>query len=242
MFDYEKIQSLNDLELSVYNYIIQNSHEVLKMTIKDLANNAHVSTTTVLRFCKKMKCDGYSEFKVKFKLYLDDQKDIDIEDDLDEIIDSLKKYKEVEFQKSIENIVNIIENSNGTLWVGLGTSGVLCRYGARYLSGTGKFSLAIDDPYFQIEGNIFEKCTVIALSVSGEIDQTIRIVNTLKSLNCKVISITNKTNCTLAKISDYNISYYVPYLKHNMNDMTTQMPVMYIIESIGKRLFKRKFV
>lgn len=121
MFDYEKIQSLNDLELSVYNYIIQNSHEVLKMTIKDLANNAHVSTTTVLRFCKKMKCDGYSEFKVKFKLYLDDQKDIDIEDDLDEIIDSLKKYKEVEFQKSIENIVNIIENSNGTLWVGLGT-------------------------------------------------------------------------------------------------------------------------
>ena len=27
MFDYEKIQSLNDLELSVYNYIIQNSHE-----------------------------------------------------------------------------------------------------------------------------------------------------------------------------------------------------------------------
>ena len=53
MFDYEKIQSLNDLELSVYNYIIQNSHEVLKMTIKDLANNAHVSTTTVLRFCKK---------------------------------------------------------------------------------------------------------------------------------------------------------------------------------------------
>lgn len=236
MFNYEVIQSLNDLELSVYNYIMQNSHRVLKMRIKDVADEAHVSTTTVLRFCKKVGCDGYSEFKVKFKLYLDKKVINDQKDDLDEIVDSLKKYKNKEFQDKLDNIVDVIRESKGIIWIGLGNSGALGRYGARYLSGAGKFSLAIDDPYFQIEGKIFEGCSVVVLSVSGEIDQTIRLVNTLKSLNCNIISITNRENCTLSKISNYNISYYVPYTKHNMNDMTTQIPVMYIIETIAKRL------
>ena len=40
MFDYEKIQSLNDLELSVYNYIIQNSHEVSKLSHSSLAKGS----------------------------------------------------------------------------------------------------------------------------------------------------------------------------------------------------------
>ena len=89
---------------------------------------------------------------------------------------------------------------------------------------------------FKLREKIFEGCSVVVLSVSGEIDQTIRLVNTLKSLNCNIISITNRENCTLSKISNHNISYYVPYTKHNMNDMPTQIPVMYIIETIAKRL------
>ena len=87
MFSYEVIQSLNDLELSVYNYIVENSHKIIKMKIKDVANEAHVSTTTILRFCKKLGCDGYSEFKVKFKLYLDKKVENGQKDDLDEIVD-----------------------------------------------------------------------------------------------------------------------------------------------------------
>ena len=240
MFSYEVIQSLNDLELSVYNYIVENSHKIIKMKIKDVANEAHVSTTTILRFCKKLGCDGYSEFKVKFKLYLDKKVENGQKDDLDEIVDSLKKYKNKEFQDKLHNIVDVIRESKGIIWIGLGNSGALGKYGARYFSGAGKFSLAIDDPYFQIEGNVFEGCSVIVLSVSGEIDQTIRLVNTLKSLICNIISITNRENCTLAKISNHNISYYVPYTKHNMNDMTTQIPVMYIIETLARRLFSEK--
>ena len=40
------------------------------MTIRELAEAAGVSTTTVLRFCRKLQCEGYSEFRVRFKLYL----------------------------------------------------------------------------------------------------------------------------------------------------------------------------
>ena len=68
MFNYEIIQSLNDLELSLYRYIMKNSEKVIYMRIRELADEAHVSTTTILRFCKKVNCQGYSEFKVKLKI------------------------------------------------------------------------------------------------------------------------------------------------------------------------------
>ena len=59
MFTYKQIESLNDLELQVYEYIIKNHDIVLKLTIRELAKNVHVSTTTILRFCKKMDCEGF---------------------------------------------------------------------------------------------------------------------------------------------------------------------------------------
>ncbi len=56
------VASLNNLEMMVYHYVIKNRDKVMYMTI---------ATTTVLRFCRKLQCEGYSEFRVRFKLYLE---------------------------------------------------------------------------------------------------------------------------------------------------------------------------
>lgn len=62
MFTHKAIAELNALELMVYNYVSKHKNQVMYMTIRELAEAAGVSTTTVLRFCKKMGCDGYSNF------------------------------------------------------------------------------------------------------------------------------------------------------------------------------------
>ena len=67
MFSHQEIRSFNELEMSIYNYILSNKEKVVYMKIRDLADGAHVSTTTVLRFCKKVGCEGYSEFKLRLK-------------------------------------------------------------------------------------------------------------------------------------------------------------------------------
>ena len=72
MFSYEVIQSLNSLELTLYEYIMTNSKKVIYMRIRELADEAHVSTTTIFRFCKKLNCEGFSEFKLKFKMYIEE--------------------------------------------------------------------------------------------------------------------------------------------------------------------------
>lgn len=72
MFGYEVLQSYNELEMLVYNYIMAHKEEVKYMTIRELSDAVHVSTSTIIRFCKKTGCDGYSEFRVQFKLFLKD--------------------------------------------------------------------------------------------------------------------------------------------------------------------------
>ena len=73
MFTHIALSTLNGLELMVYNYVIKNKDKVMYMTIRELADAADVSTTTILRFCKKMNCSGYSEFRIRFKLYIEQE-------------------------------------------------------------------------------------------------------------------------------------------------------------------------
>lgn len=71
MFSSEVISSFNELESALYRYIMENSEKVVYMRIRDLADAAHISTSSVLRFCRKVNCEGFSEFKVKLKMYLE---------------------------------------------------------------------------------------------------------------------------------------------------------------------------
>ncbi len=68
MFSHRDLASLNDLEMQVYQFIIKHRESVSYMTIRELAEQADVSTTTVLRFCRKMRCDGWSEFRIRLRL------------------------------------------------------------------------------------------------------------------------------------------------------------------------------
>lgn len=55
-FTYTQVSSLNETEAQVYNYVMDES-------ICELAHDTHVSTATVIRFCKKMGCSGFLELK-----------------------------------------------------------------------------------------------------------------------------------------------------------------------------------
>lgn len=45
----------------VYNYVVKNLKHILNLSVRELADEVHVSTATVMRFCKKMGYSGFSE-------------------------------------------------------------------------------------------------------------------------------------------------------------------------------------
>ena len=173
MFSYEVIQSLNNLELSFYEYIMKNKKKVIYMRIRELADEAHVSTTTILRFCKKLNCEGFSEFKVKFKMYIEENNMKKVSDDTSEIINFLKNIEKSDLDKRLDNLCDMVKMANTIIFLGIGSSGILCKYAARYFSAIGKFTFHIDDPFFPKNFRCHGPCLVIALSVSGETESKI---------------------------------------------------------------------
>lgn len=240
MFEYDIIQSLNELELSVYEYIMKNREKVMYMKIRDLANEAHVSTTTVLRFCKKVKCEGFSEFKFKFKMYLEDNPNREINEDASIIIENLKRIANKDYDEKIEQLCNLVIDNDNVIFLGGGLSGIAGKYGARYMSSIGKFAMYVDDllfPYHTCEH--YKNALIIVLSVSGETSEIIDAINKFKKADCIIASITNSENSTIAKISDFNISYYMQEERLGAVDITSHLPPIYILEALGKRLYNK---
>ena len=85
MFNHEQIKKFTDVEMLIYNYILQNAQQIRFMTIRELADATHVSTSAIMRFCKKLDCEGYAEFKVQFKMYLEEKKEKQPLNDISEI-------------------------------------------------------------------------------------------------------------------------------------------------------------
>jgi DNA-binding MurR/RpiR family transcriptional regulator len=240
MFTHAAIASLNNLEMTVYHFVIKNRDKVMYMTIRELAEAAGVSTTTVLRFCRKLNCDGYSEFRIRYKLWLEQntpQQDIFA---VGEIIRYFNSINTAEFDALLDRAAEIILASERIIFVGVGTSGAMAKYGARYFSNMGKFSNHIDDPYFPITSDMARNALAIVLSVSGETEEILRFASQFSLHHCRVLSVTSHDGSRLAKLADFNISWHIPQTRLDGGyDITTQIPVIYILESLGRRLVRK---
>ncbi|MBM7541049.1 MurR/RpiR family transcriptional regulator [Amphibacillus cookii] len=236
MFSSEIIASFNDLETSIYNYICQNSEKVAYMRIRELADATHVSTATILRFCRKLNCEGYSEFKAKLKMELKKNKKTSIKSSQHAMLEFFERTLNTDRDQQITEAAKLILQADNVIFIGNGSSGILAEYGARYFSGLGKFSTHIKDFSYPIHSKLRQNSVTIALSVSGENPFTLSQLNQLKQEGSKVISITNNKLSTLAKISDINISYYITEEFFQETNITTQVPVVFIIESIAREI------
>ncbi|GGI16409.1 MurR/RpiR family transcriptional regulator [Gottfriedia solisilvae] len=238
MFSNDSIASFNELETSLYNYISQNMDKVAYMRIRELADETHVSTATILRFCRKLNCDGFSEFKVKLKMYLEEDKRTYIKSAHHSIVEFFERTIKGDLDEKINEAAIQIQNAENVIFIGIGSSGILAEYGARYFSSLGKFSLYIKDPHFPIHSKFRNNSVTIALSVSGENPFTVNHLNLLKQEGSNIISITNNKLSTIAKISNINIPYYVTEEYFEEANITTQVPVVYIIESIARQIYR----
>lgn len=237
MFKCQEIKSLNELELEVYNYIVRHQEQVVEMKIRELAEAAHVSTTTVLRFCKKVGCNGYSEFKLKYKMYLAQTPNETKLGDMGILLDFFKRTESDDFNKKLDEVASLLYYAQKIIFIGIGNSGILAKYGARYLSSVGKLAQHIDDPYYPVPPGYYDASVIIALSVSGETDQTIEQLKRFTSFNCAIIAITSSETSTIAKMSDVTVTYYVPMDRIRLEvDLTTQVPAIYILEKLGKKV------
>jgi arabinose-5-phosphate isomerase len=107
--------------------------------------------------------------------------------------------------ENFELAVRMLRECRGRVIVtGMGKSGIICRKIAATLSSTGTAAFFLH-PAEAIHGDLGVLQTddvVLALSYSGETDELLRLVETIKRLGAKLIAMTGDRSSTLAQTAD----------------------------------------
>ena len=237
MFSYDELQKYNETDIRIYKYIVSNFEKIQYMTIRELAEKLQVSTSTILRFCNKNEFTGYGEFKEALKKELLLQKSTPPSEDLQELSDFFERTNSNAFEEKLSAAVQMLRNSDMIIFIGMGSSGTLAKYGARYFSNLGHFAVGLEDALYPIEFLQWKNTAVLAISESGETSRLMEAIHQFKQKNCKILSITNSSLSTLAKLSDWNFSYHLkPQRINGGYNGTTQVPALFVMEALAKRI------
>lgn len=116
------------------------------------------------------------------------------------------------FTEAVEHIVHCLHERGKVVVVGIGKSGNIGRKIAATLTSTGTTSVLLDavDALHGDLGVINDGDVVLALSYTGETDELLSLLPSLKRLAWKCISITGATRSTLARHSDVVLNARVP--------------------------------
>ncbi|MEO2527923.1 MurR/RpiR family transcriptional regulator, partial [Enterocloster clostridioformis] len=123
MFSYEEIQKFNETEILIYKFIISNIEKIPYMTIRELASDIHISTSTLLRFCNKNGFEGYSEFKKAINDEIHLLKTQPPLEDLQELNLFFQRTNSSAFERKLSSAIEIIKNSDYLIFIGNGSSG-----------------------------------------------------------------------------------------------------------------------
>ena len=118
--------------------------------------------------------------------------------------DSIKRLIS-RINKDFEKAVNLIFASRGRVVVtGMGKAGIIGEKISATLASTGTPSLWIHsaEAIHGDLGRVKKEDLVIAISNSGETDETVRLIPHIKKIGARLIAITGNTRSTLAKNSD----------------------------------------
>ena len=204
-------------ERKVVDAVLSNPSRAVHLTITELALEAGVSDATVVKFCKRLGCRGFQEFKILLAqdvavktqpIYGAIELDDDVETIRDKIfqasITALQDTWRVLDPKTLQTAVQILSSAGEIHFYGWGLRGCGCRCGPKF-SRIGLRANAFVDYHAQItRASLLKPGDVaVGISYSGETWEIVDALQTARSAGAATIAITNYPSSPVAGAADH---------------------------------------
>lgn len=231
----EHYDNLNESELHILSYIMNNKEQSSNLSINDLAQKCNVSKSSLLRFTKKLGFSGYSEFKFYIKWEEEEKKSNITEKNITEslIQDIELTLKHINLQQ-IDEICEILYKSRRVFLYGTGYSqmNVVKDLQRNFMSINEYFYIIHDNEQIEsIVEDLTSEDVVIIISLSGNSKILFPIMKKLNAKNIKVVSMTNLEANYLSSMTAYNLYVTISRIKTQIRDLNTFIP-FYIIGEV----------
>ncbi|WP_155667070.1 MurR/RpiR family transcriptional regulator [Ornithinibacillus caprae] len=204
--------SLTNSEQKVATFVLNNLENVIFYSVTDLADEAGVGETTVLRFCRKIGLKGYQEFKLTIAQNLSEEKKDKNGSDSGNIIQSIannsvyaiENTASMISEEDLNKAIELLQGAKSIHIFGVGSSGITAVDAKSRLLRIGIQASAITDSHLQAmsAATLSDQDVVIALSISGSTRDTIESVKIAKDNGAKIIAITYYSRSPITQFAD----------------------------------------
>lgn len=210
-------KALTKSERKVAEVVLAQAENVIYFSVTDLAEQAAVGDTTVLRFCRKIGFKGYQDFKLALAQELVNpvqslHQEVTDEDSPIVIAQKVTATNVQAIQdtftlidpEQLERAVTVLQKANRIHFYGVGTSGITALDAKFKFLRIGLPVDAYNDGHLQaMAASTLEKGDVaIGISVSGSTKDTVDTLKLAKEAGATVICITQYTRAPITKIAD----------------------------------------
>ncbi|EOL41826.1 hypothetical protein RV11_GL001398 [Enterococcus phoeniculicola] len=238
-----RVPELNKNEHLLFDYVVKNLNIIKNKSIREVSDECYVSTTTFLRFVRKIGFSGYSEFTTVIKYTLLNQ---NLEEKRSPFVVSQKDYKE-EYLKNINESVRVIDAKKLAevanylahqpiiYLFAKGMNKQLMHY-IKYLFTTAGFLVVFpeDQPLRRVvQKQIRAQDIVFILTYQGKDDEWVQLMQHLKnSPSPLIVSLTGADNNVVQNMSDINFYVFTDELFLNKMEITSHISMIAIMELI----------
>lgn len=240
----KNISTLTRNERMLFDFVVKNMDAIKNKSIREVSAECFVSTTTFLRFVKKLGFAGYREFTTVLKFTLFNKtkekepspfvvKQTDYREEyLKNIIESVRVLE----PSKMEEIAMKLSNRPRIFIFAKGLSKCVAQY-VKYIYMMKGFLVEFPEDYHYrqaLAAHVTKEDLVIVLTYDGHDIELIQLVQELKASKQGpyLISVTGADNNVIQNLSDINLYIFTDEIEMNKQDITSRISTIAILELI----------
>jgi len=244
------MSSLAPAEQRVAQLVLEDPRRFASLPVSELAERAHVSKPTVVRFCRSMGYDGLSDFKLKLMGTVSEgvpyiHRSVDVDDKtsdvlvkvIDNTVAAFLKYRNDASTHAIEQAVDALMatyHQRGRIeFYGAGNSGIVAQDAQHKFFRLGINAIAYSDGHMQVMSASLLRpgdCVVI-ISNSGRTRDLMDAADIARRHGATVITIT-ASGSPLAKVGHLHLAADHPEGYDRYSPMTSRLLHLMIIDVV----------
>ncbi|KML08508.1 MurR/RpiR family transcriptional regulator [Rossellomorea marisflavi] len=229
--DYASDHDLNPSEEEILSFLIESHDKGEQLSIRRAADQLFVSTTSIIRLCKKLGFSGYSEFIFNLGLKVKNMQDpgpaTSLHDPLvrkkEEFLSNARWTLDSIGEDSIGKFLDELKQHNLIYFYGAGFSTLFSNYLAKKLELYGYYvsNTSTSDSRAIFFNNIQRYNLLIIFSRSGETAKVIEKVQIAKDKGLKTVLFTGNRQSTTAALADIVFPVFDPTIESQQEFQVT---------------------
>jgi DNA-binding MurR/RpiR family transcriptional regulator len=219
----EALSLIKPAERNAANYILTHPEEVVRLSVKELAEKSNSSQAAIIRMCKNLGLEGFQELKIRIAGDLqssingdEDYKEIRPNDNIPTLIESvsnnnifsIKETLKILDPEAVEEAVQALYQAKRIDFYGVAASQIIAQDAQQKFLRINKTCTAYQDSHLQLTSavTLTKDDVAVGISYSGGTSQVLEVMKQARDAGAITIGITKYGSNPLADLVDIRIA------------------------------------